>query len=206
MGKERPTSKAPLPITPVGGTSWTPRKPQPIQFPTDLPPYYPVHLRDQTRLIMLDCAKQCRGQVEFCRCVVARLISLFIEDPEGTRPDLISPAVDELVRYILISNEHDADQRYRLHQQVWQSEEWAALVKAAAEKPVMSPSGHSALPVKAAKKRKRKRRRTQLPANPAPVSVPAQARPALFPVPAPASAPVSESALPTPRTGESVQG
>jgi hypothetical protein len=104
-----------------------PTRPQPIQFPADWPPHYPVHQRDETMLIMLDCAKQRRGLVEFCRCVVKRLIPLFTEAPD-------SSAVNELVRYVLISNERNANQRYDLHQQVWQSEEWAALVKAAAAK------------------------------------------------------------------------
>jgi hypothetical protein len=127
-----------------------------------------VRLRDETALIILECVKASASLVECCSCVVARLTSVVTQDTNVPRPDLISLAVDELVRYILIANERNADECYRLRQEIRRSNEWLALTKALAEKPTTLPSQQSASPVRPTKKRKGKRRRTGLLRQPTP--------------------------------------
>jgi hypothetical protein len=195
MPKKRDTKKSsrcPPPIRPLSGASWRAPKPQPIQVPVDWPPNYPVHLRTVTTSIMLEAAKQFFGSAEFCRSVIAKLIPRLVQNTKAPRSDLIIAAVDELLNYVLIVNERNANERYRLHKQVWQSDEWATLVRALAEKPSVVPSEAAVLPVKPARKRKQKQRRSRLPAKAALVSAPAQAQSVLAPSPESATGPAEE--------------
>jgi hypothetical protein len=50
-----------------------------------------------------------------------------------------------LFDYVLIVNERNANKRYRRHNQVWQSDEWATLVRVLAEKTSLVPSEPAAV-------------------------------------------------------------
>ncbi|HTF25208.1 MAG TPA: helix-turn-helix transcriptional regulator [Candidatus Limnocylindria bacterium] len=125
-------SQAPAPGTRLRGT-WTPIRTEPTQVP-NLPPDYPNDLKPQTHLILAEAVRKFPEQtrtLELCKCVISELTPHFREAVRGKRlrADLVSPHIDELLHYLLVSNCDDDNKRFWFKQEVRKSDEWLRLAR-----------------------------------------------------------------------------
>ena len=137
-------SKAPRPITPVGGGSWTP--PEPARMPLDLPPYYPNDLRLRTKVVIGKAHERFpeKSQIlDLCCCVVSELTPYFCWAVESKKVQA-DPALDqmgELLRYILVTNCGTSSESDQLNQRLMRSREYRELANQLVE--LEAPAGES---------------------------------------------------------------
>jgi hypothetical protein len=135
-------SKAPPPITPVGGLGLAPSRPKPTQVP-NLPPYYPNDLKSQTKLILVEAVRKLPDLTqtsELCKYIFSELTPHVREAVQRgkVRADLAHSDMEALLHSVLAHNDsgpHNSlgglsNEAYRLEQEEKKSEEWLRLAKA----------------------------------------------------------------------------
>jgi hypothetical protein len=135
-------SKAPPPITPVGGLGLAPSRPKPTQVP-NLPPYYPNDLKSQTKLILVEAVRKLPDLTqtsELCKYIFSELTPHVREAVQRgkVRADLAHSDMEALLHSVLAHNDsgpHNSlgglsNEAYRLEQEEKKSDEWLRLAKA----------------------------------------------------------------------------
>ena len=131
-------TQAPSPPSAVRELGLSRAGPNSTQIPPDLPPYYPNDLKPQTHLIIAEAVRKFPDQtqtLELCRYIISDLTPHFRAAVLGKtlRADLVFPNMNELLHFSLVSNCENDDKRFRLKQEVRQSDEWLNLAREVAD-------------------------------------------------------------------------
>jgi hypothetical protein len=122
-------TNAPKPISPVRG--WTISRPNPTQIPPDCPNNYPNDLIPQTQMIIAEAVKEFSEQtrtLELCKHVTSKMTPLLRAAVKtGTmkaHAALSNSGMGGLLHSLLVYNCDNENERFRLDQEVRNSDEW----------------------------------------------------------------------------------
>jgi hypothetical protein len=150
--KKAPISvtKAPAPITPVGGLGHAPYRPKPTEVPANPPTNFPSDLWPKTCVILADAVKtfpdRRKQMLELCKHFISEMTPLYsgaIVDGTMKADEVLREhfgGMQDLLRSLLIHNDDGpqsglgglSNQSYQIYLEARNSEEWRKLTKAIA--------------------------------------------------------------------------
>ncbi len=117
------------------GRGWTPpTPPRPLQFPDDIPEFFPKRLEVRATAIFLEARKKFHLQTEtgrMCRYIIFELTApICAEVQDGRlRSDLGLMVMRDLRNSLLQANVHDFSERSGLEREIESSDEWSKFVR-----------------------------------------------------------------------------
>jgi hypothetical protein len=133
LKKTVPASKAPRPISEVGGRS-TFSGPKPTEVLSDLPVDYPRTLVARSFVIIGEAARKFPVQTqtaELCKYVIAELTAPFREtlQNKGLHADQATSRMHDLLHYLLVHNCDSEWRRHEIRREVLKSDEWLTFTR-----------------------------------------------------------------------------